>query len=80
MDVWRARKGVEADPPTIINNIQSAALISIQVPHWSDQIDPKVKPAATAIAIILEAYGLRQYLSVSEEESLIRAILEAARE
>lgn len=80
MNVWRARKGADADPPTIISNLQPSTPISIKVPHWSDRIDPDVRPAATAISIILEAYGLRQHLSVAEEEALIRAILEAARE
>jgi hypothetical protein len=79
MDVWRARKGSDADPPTIVAVLEPTRPPSIMVQHWADRLDPSVRPAATAISIILEAYGLRQHLSVADEESLIRAILEATR-
>lgn len=79
LEVWRARKGADADPPTVISVTQSPGPAGIQVPHWSDRVDANARPAATAVSIILEAYGLRQYLSAAEEESLIRSILEAAR-
>jgi hypothetical protein len=77
--IWREQKGTDADPPSIMAALQPAPALSIAAPHWSESIDTELRPAATAISIILEAYGLRQYLTDAEEEAFIRAVLEAAR-
>jgi hypothetical protein len=74
LEVWRSRKGEDADPPA-----PAPFIASKPVPHWTDKLAPGDRPAATAVSIILEAYGLRQHITAAEEEALIRSILEATR-
>lgn len=87
LEVWRSRKGEGADPPAAMNPAgaptpapASAPFIASKpAPHWTDSLAPGDRPAATAVSIILEAYGLRQHITAAEEEALIRSILEATR-
>jgi len=86
LEVWRARMGEDADPPVAINPPQAtpatapfSSISAPPTPHWTDKLAPSERPAATAVSIILEAYGLSQHLTTSEEEALIRSILEATR-
>ncbi|MXW32326.1 MAG: hypothetical protein F4100_02385 [Rhodothermaceae bacterium] len=78
-DIWWKRRGVDADPPAV--DISEKALIpevgGIEL-EWEEEKQEEIpldNTKASALAIVLEAYGVLSHLGSTERTELIRGIL-----
>lgn len=80
MGVWDEVQGEEADPPAILNHRNaSTGQVAYHVPHWLDDVAQDEIPTATALGVVLEAYGLLDAVPVSRHGALIESILQVFR-
>lgn len=77
-NIWFRRYGEEADPPlpkikTRISTLEEVGGVEIK---WIPEEEPKEKGKASALAVVLEAYGVLSRLSGEDRSKLIRDILD----
>lgn len=76
-DIWREQRGEEADPPVvnISKRVPTPEVGGVEL-AWGQSEDGKLdNTKASALAIVLEAYGLLSHLGSTERTALIRDIL-----
>lgn len=77
IEVWERRRGESSDPPyekseerSLPPEIGSAAM------EWPNAVNPENSDLATAVAVVLESYGVLSSLSSDERASLISDLVE----
>lgn len=78
LEVWSKNQGIEADPPSALA-ARSAQGATYHVPHWLDGVVPADLPMASAIGVVLEAYGIFNDLRIDRKQALVNDLIKVIR-
>lgn len=73
--IWNSERGDDSDPPILELENELASDVGGTPIAWPDETHFKDETKASAVAIVLEAYGVLSHLSSSNRAALIRDIL-----
>lgn len=78
--VWTARRGAEADPPLPISSPTELPISVADVTiNWTKQPEKEDISLATAMSVVLEAYGVLSDLRAEERADLINDLIQVMR-